>query len=238
MKSVVFLHGFGTSASIWADFIALLPQENQYFAADYSAITFCQTVEEYADWLHLELKERNISDFYLIGHSMGGYIALAYTEKYGKNVAGLGLFHSTSYADSEEKKAARLKTIGFIEKHGAEEFLSDFLPNMFSGTFKKSHSEVVNQIIEKNKNIPAEALISATLAMRQRPDRRHILQNFEKPILMLIGKQDNFIPYQNALEQVALIQKPLIYIHHGVAHAGMIEAPEVFAKVVKSMLDN
>lgn len=237
MKTVVLLHGFGESSKIWDSFITLLPTDYQYFTPDYSKITFCQTVEEYADWLHLEIEEKNLSQFTLIGHSMGGYIALAYAEKHEDLLTGLGLFHSTSYADTEEKKATRLKTISFIQKHGSAEFLEDFLPNMFSDEFKKRETELVKLISERNSTLPAEALIATTAAMRQRPDRQHILKTLGKPILMIIGKKDKFIPYEQALEQITLLQNPIVYINNSIAHAGMLEAPEACAAVVKSMLD-
>src|SRR5690606_23251687 len=85
----------------------------------------------------------------LVGHSMGGYIALAYAEKYPEDLCGLGLFHSTSYADSKEKIITRKKGIEFIETHGAFAFLKATLPNLFSAVTKEQQPELVESLIEK-----------------------------------------------------------------------------------------
>lgn len=169
MMNVVLLHGFGENASIWDEFVKLLPEENNYLCPDFSFITHCKTIDNYADWLKEELDNQQISDCVIVGHSMGGYIALAFAEKYPAVLKGICLLHSTAYADSEERKATRLKTAEFIEKHGSAEFIKDFLPNMFNDEFKKSNREYILSKIETYKQIPKEALIAATLAMRERP---------------------------------------------------------------------
>src|ERR1041384_7943248 len=68
----------------------------------------------------------------LIGHSMGGYITLAFVEKYSNYLSAFGLFHSTAFPDTEEKKITRSKGIEFIKEHGAFEFLKTSTPNLFS----------------------------------------------------------------------------------------------------------
>lgn len=234
---VVLVHGFGENEEIWDTFIPLLPEEYEYLTLDYSTITFCQTIEEYAAWIHHEIEERKITRFVLIGHSMGGYISLAYAEKYPKYLAGLGLFHSTAFADSEEKKSTRDRTVKFLEKHGSPKFIESFIPNMYNEQFKKRNAVYINKQLEDNKKLPAKALILATKAMKQRPDRTKVLKTLEVPILKVIGKQDAFIPFKDNLAQISMIKRPYIVIIDHIAHAGMMEAPKVTAEAVANFIE-
>ncbi len=83
----------------------------------------------------------------LIGHSMGGYISMAFAEKYPDKLSGLGLFHSSSYADSPEKKESRDKNILFIQKNGAALFVEQAIPGLFSDEFKSEHPEEIRRLI-------------------------------------------------------------------------------------------
>ncbi|MDP5122155.1 MAG: alpha/beta hydrolase, partial [Spirosomaceae bacterium] len=228
---VVLLHGFGETEDIWKTFIPSLNTHNEYLTLDYSRFTFCQTIEEYADWLHAEILQRKIRYFVLIGHSMGGYIALAYAKKYGDFVAGLGLFHSTAFADSEDKKLARDKTIKFLAKHGAANFIEDFLPKMYNDDFLRKNKTYIKQQLLDNQQIPTEALQVATTAMKNREDTRSVLEAANYPVLHIIGKADKFIDFGDALTLIPLLKKPYVLIIDNIAHAGMHEAPEVCAAV-------
>ncbi|SOE20669.1 Pimeloyl-ACP methyl ester carboxylesterase [Spirosomataceae bacterium TFI 002] len=234
---IVLLHGFGENEDIWDTFIPTLPAEHEYVRLDYSQITFCQTIEEYAAWVHHEIEEREITRFVLVGHSMGGYISLAYAAKHSEYLAGLGLFHSTAYADSTEKKKNRDRTADFIKKHGTAKFIEGFLPNMYNDIFKKKNSVYIRKQLQDNKKLPQEALITATKAMKGRKDTSEVLSSLEIPVLKIIGKQDPFIPFEDALAQISLLQKPYVGIIDHIAHAGMMEAPDECASLMTSFLE-
>lgn len=235
---VVFLHGFSENAHVWDSFLPLLNQNHSYYTLDFSKLTFCQTIEEYADWVHAEIEQLGLTHFVLIGHSMGGYISLAYAEKYPEYLAGLGLFHSTALADTDEKKVSRDKTVAFIQKYGAAEFITDFLPKMYSDSFRKRNNVLIAKALEDNLQIPAAALVSATLAMKARKDRTTVLQKLRLPVLMIIGKEDKFIAYDTVLPQISLCEEPYILILNRIAHAGMHEAPVVCANIVDEFIAN
>lgn len=234
--NVVLLHGFGETEDIWKTFLPSLNADNEYLTLDYSRFTFCQTIEEYADWLHAEILQRKIRYFVLIGHSMGGYIALAYAKKYGDFIGGLGLFHSTAFADSEEKKTNRDKTVKFLGKHGAANFIDDFLPKMYNDDFLRKNRTYIKQQLLDNQQIPTEALQTATVAMKNREDTRKVLEDANYPVLHVIGKADKFINFDDALSLIPLLKKPYVLILDQIAHAGMHEAPEACAETTNSFL--
>lgn len=129
----------------------------------------------------------------IIGHSMGGYITLAFVEKYWNHVTAFGLFHSTAFADSEEKKAARKKGIDFIREHGAFEFLKSVIPNLFSENSRKQMQNFILEFIEQQHNFSAEALVRYYKAMMQRPDRTELLRKTK--VLCCLSWENTITPY-------------------------------------------
>lgn len=235
--NVVFLHGFGEDASIWESFIKLLPQEYAYFSPDYASLTNCKSIESYTDWLIDFLQKNNIKKCVLIGHSMGGYIALTFAEKFPEMILGLGLFHSSAYADNEERKEIRLKTARVIEQQGTAKFIKEFYPNMFAEKFKEENTAFIEAQIEKFAYFPKEALMNAQIAMRNRVDTSHVLSATNYPVMILAGEKDNFVPVNAALEQIDLLKdKTQSAVLAEVAHAGMFESPSESAKVVTGFL--
>jgi len=113
-KTLVLLHGHGIDDTIWDSLDAAINDSYTVVRPNISLLTSCQSVEEYADELHRFLTNANIQKCTLIGHSMGGYISLAFAEKYKDMLEGFGLFHSTAYADDDAKKHQRDQMIDLL----------------------------------------------------------------------------------------------------------------------------
>jgi pimeloyl-ACP methyl ester carboxylesterase len=195
-----------------------------------------KTMDDYADFVAKQLQEAGVSQCTVIGHSMGGYIALAFAEKYPDMITGLGLFHSTAYGDSDERKALRLKNVDFLKTHGTEVFIKNFTPNLYSEEFNAQNPEVVQKHIDYSSQLPVEALMVAMDAMRIRPDRREVLTNAKYPVMMIIGKKDKSIPVADALEQLALAGNTSSLVLDTVGHMGMYEEPEECVRFIKKFL--
>ncbi|RYU96361.1 alpha/beta fold hydrolase [Emticicia agri] len=234
--NIILIHGFGEDHFVWKQFMTLLPAKHTYYTPDYAAFTDCETIEDYVKWLKEFLRERDIERCVLIGHSMGGYIALSFAEKHHEMVHGLGLFHSSAYADDEERKAGRLKTIDFIEKHGSEEFIKDFYPKMFTDDFRKKNKELIESHIERYSTFSKRSLKNAQMAMRNRKDTTKVLKQASYPVMIIAGEEDKFVPVEAAKEQIKLLKKGYTDVLSGVAHAGMFERPEACAKMVETFI--
>ncbi len=235
MKStVVLLHGFGEDASIWSGFVPFLQTEYFIITPDYSTQIF-ETIDEYALWLKEQLP--SIEKCTIIGHSMGGYIALAFAEKYPDMMQGLGLFHSSAFEDNEEKKEMRLKNIEFLAKHGTEAFIKNFTPNLYADEFIANHPEVIQKHIAYSSKLPVNSLIAGMKAMLTRPDRRHVLEQADYPILFVIGLQDKSVAPKDSLAQTKLTQKqPNLELIQEIAHMGMVEEPFLTLQAVRLFL--
>lgn len=165
---------------------------------------------------------------------MGGYITLAFAEKYPDYLNSIGLFHSSAFADDEEKKQTRIKAIDFIKETGSYAFLKTAIPKLFSGDL---HKKEMDELIEKGREFQPEALIQYYHAMINRPDRSALLKNFKKPVLFIIGEKDTAIPLKPSLEQTHLPAITNVNILD-TGHMGMIEEPQKSLAIIKSCLQD
>ena len=241
-EPVILIHGFAEDSSIWDGMIGGLRNEYKLIVPDLagsgrsSGNMESVSMESLAEHINMILEKEKIESCYMIGHSMGGYITLAFAERHGEKLKGLGLFHSTAYADSEEKKNARNKNIDFIKKHGSGKFIEQAIPNLFSDYTKKQHPEYVNKLIEQYSNFSAISLVAYTEAMRDRPDRTEVLKKFQHPVLLIIGEFDTAVPIEQSLKLCKIAEFVYIYIGAHSGHLGMLEEPEYCLKAIRDFL--
>ncbi len=229
--TVLLLHGFAEDNTIWKYQIEFLKNYYQLIIPDIAGSgnsTVADwhddfTIDYFAESIKAILDKEKITSCTVIGHSMGGYITLALAEKYPDLLNGFGLFHSTAFADSADKKQTRLKAINFIKDNGAYAFIKTTTPNLFAETFKQAHVEQINSLVENGKRITSISLIRYYQAMINRPDRTNILSNFLKPILFILGEYDKAIPLQDGLQQCYLPQQAFIHILKHSGHMGLWE---------------
>jgi pimeloyl-ACP methyl ester carboxylesterase len=186
----------------------------------------------------IDAESSKASGVILVGHSMGGYISLAFAEKYPDYVAGLVLFHSTAYADSEERKATRKKAIESIKSNGAQDFLKTMMPNLFSPGSREEIGDTIDQFVEQTNNFSGAALVSYYNAMMQRPDRTSVLKNLKIPMLIIAGKYDNAAPLNDLLKLCHLPEISYFHILSESGHMGMIEEVEKSKQILNDYLTN
>ena len=172
----------------------------------------------------------------VIGHSMGGYITLALVESYWNHVNAFGLFHSSAFPDTDEKKETRKKGIEFIKQHGAFEFLKTSTPNLFSPNYKLQITNSIDGFINSLKNFTPQALIAYYNAMMKRPDRTDLLKNTKNPVLFIAGEHDNAIPLNDVLKQCHLPEKSYFHVLKKSGHMGMMEETENANQILEDFL--
>jgi pimeloyl-ACP methyl ester carboxylesterase len=192
------------------------------------------SLEDVADVVIKNLKEKGISEIIPIGHSLGGYVVLAMVSKMPDMFPGLALFHSTALADSQEKKESRNKVIEFIKKNGARAFTSNFIAPLFSNS---EHPDVPF-VREMNMETDEQTLIAYIKAMRDRLDRSELLKNFKKPILIIAGAKDPGIPVSSIQDQTNLLPNVTVKILSDQAHMGLVEGVETTSSMVYEFVSN
>lgn len=237
-ETVVLIHGFCEDGSVWDYFREKLSADFRLIVPDLpgfrnSAFTKQElTIDWMADFVRAILDKEKIQNPIIIGHSMGGYIALALAERYPDLPAGIGLFHSHCFADDDEKKQNRQKGIDFVSKNGTAEFVSELYSNLFGEKFLSESKSTVEGLKAHAKIYPAETIMNCLKAMMNRPERVGVLKSFRKPVLFILGKRDKVISYEKSLEQCALPEVSEVHILENAGHMGMLEEPEKTLEVV------
>lgn len=259
-RPVILIHGFGEDGDIWQKQIAFLKAHLPTGQAGFQLIIpdlpgsgrseFIENadIETYSDVikeivtseLQFLRQPAEAEGIVLLGHSLGGYITLAFAEKYPQMLSAFGLIHSSAFADTDEKKAARLKSIEFIGSHNAYDFLRTAIPGLFNQSGRLPPPDGLNDeiedLIEKGRNFSSKALIQYYQAMIARHDKTRVLKNFPHPILFIIGVHDNAVPFVQSMKQSYLPNQTYIHILRNSAHMGMWEEAEQVNKALLGFL--
>ena len=239
-EAVILLHGFAEDSQVFEELAASITGYRIIIpdlpGSGKSPLTTDLSIESMAEDVAAIIRHEKIAGPVIIGHSMGGYITLALEEKYPTVSKAFGLFHSSAFPDSEEKKNTRRKNIRFIESHGTLEFLKQATPALFSEHFKAEKPAVIDELIERYREFKPEALVAYYEAMIKRPERTSVLTNTSKPVLFIIGKHDNAIPFEDSMKLCHLPALSYIHILDHTGHMGMIEEPENCINILKNFL--
>ncbi len=246
---VMLLHGFGEDSRIWDnqveklknDFFVIIPDlpgsgQSELLDGDCTMEDYAEAIKMIAD--NEAITSKSYGTFSLIGHSMGGYITLAFAAKYGQLLNSFGLFHSSAFADDAVKIVSREKGIDFIKKNGAHLYAETTVPNLFSDQTKKKHPQLVKDLVEIAGGLDAETLIQYTRAMIKRPDTTKVLQSFPQPILFIIGIHDNAVPLEASLRQCHLTQIGSAHFLQNTGHVGMWEDTELCNEYLYNFLNS
>lgn len=230
-NTVVLLHGFGEDSSIWNELAERLQLNYQLIiphiaGSGKSPLLPGKNIgmDEYAESVFSILTQENIKECVMIGHSMGGYITMAFAQKYPELLKAIGLFSSSAYADDEAKKEVRTKAITFVRENGSAAFLKTSIPGLFADTVKSKDD--IDALLEKGNQFSPEALIQYYQAMIARPDRTTVLKTIQCPVLFLMGINDKAVPFNQSLEQSYLPNLSHIHVLRHSAHMGMLEEKE------------
>jgi pimeloyl-ACP methyl ester carboxylesterase len=256
---VVLVHGFAEDGAVWDEVARRLSTMCRVLVPDLpgsgrstlsgsgqsasagggqpaGAVTMV-TMESLAAVLKDLLDLLEIDQCVFIGHSMGGYITLALAEKYPERVRAFGFFHSTAYADSEEKKDGRRKSIEFIREHGAAPYIRQSTPNLFAAGTREKRSALIEDMIRRYSAFPATSLIAYLQAMMMRPGRLSVLENFPRPILFIIGEQDQVVPPEQVLKQAHLPRIAQVQLLPEAGHMGMLEDAEAGSMMIQQFVN-
>lgn len=238
---VLLIHGFGEDSRIWDGTIDELKDQYQLIVPDLPGsgaselLTAGNTsIADYAAVMLAILENESIKKITLIGHSMGGYTALAFAQKYPLAVHALGLFHSSAYADDEAKKETRRKAIHVIKEKGPMAFLKTAIPGLFVDA-EKSNTDI-DLLLERASQFTPEALIQYYEAMIARPDTTGVLKSIQQPVLFILGEHDKAVPFEHGLQRSYLPAVSHIHVLRNSAHMGMLEEKEKSLQVLSDFL--
>ena len=224
--AVILLHGFLENKTMWDNYVSELSKKNRIITIDLlghgktESLGYVQTMEENADAVHEVLSKLKIRKAVFVGHSMGGYVALAFAELYPEKMKGLILLNSTSKEDSPERKKNRDRAIKAVKKD-YETFIRLSIANLFS----EENREILIKEIEAVKiqalKTPLQGIVASLEGMKIRKDREFLLHTTTFPKLLILGKKDPVLNYEENLEQIKGTSVELVTFPDG--HMSSIE---------------
>ena len=197
---VVLLHGFLENSTMWKEIIPQLSKSNRVIAIDLlghgetECLGYIHTMEQMAEAVDFVLEHLKISKSIFIGHSMGGYVALAYAELFKDKVISVCLMNSTSMADSDERKKNRDRAIEAV-KQNSKTFVSMAVANLFAEYNREKFSDKIEEVKKEALKIPVQGIIAALEGMKIRKDRTDFWRESKFKKLMILGKNDPVLEY-------------------------------------------
>ncbi|CAN1551639.1 MhpC Predicted hydrolases or acyltransferases (alpha/beta hydrolase superfamily) [Flavobacteriaceae bacterium] len=224
--ALVFLHGFLENKTMWDAYVTELSKRNRIITIDLlghgktESLGYIQTMEENADVVHEVLSKLRIRKAILVGHSMGGYVALAFAELYPEKMKGLVLLNSTSKEDSPERKKNRDRAIKAVKKD-YETFIRLSIANLFSEENREILIKEIEQVKIQALQTSLQGIVASLEGMKVRKDREFLLHTTTYPKLLILGKKDPVLNYEENLEQIKGTDVELVTFEDG--HMSSIE---------------
>ena len=238
-NAVILLHGFLENSTMWDYLAPVLAKKNRVICIDLlghgqtDCLGYIHNMEDMADAVHQVISELKIRKAIIVGHSMGGYVALAFAELYPEMMKGLVLLNSTSRADSDERIANRTRAIKAVKQNYVAAVRMS-ISNLFSEENREKLISQIEWVREEALQTPLQGIIAAQEGMKLRKDREVILHFSTYPILLILGKKDPVLNYEENVEQIDGTKVKLISFNDG--HMSHIENQVELEKVIVGFL--
>lgn len=206
--AVVLLHGFLENKQMWKSVSKELSKKYRVISIDLLGHgntdnkSYIHTMEQQAEMVKFVLNSLKLRRYFLIGHSMGGYVALAFAHLYPKNVKGISLMNSTALPDSEEKRKNRDRGIKTVKKNHTL-FIKTAIPMLFSEKNRTVFKTEIEKVIEQALHTSVQGVVASLEGMKIRKDFSNFYTSAPFPMQLIIGKQDTALNYQDLRKQVA-----------------------------------
>lgn len=239
-ETLVLLHGFMENLSIWNDMEPHLSDNFSLLKIDLPGhgqseiIAEVQTMELMAEEVKKVLDHENLTKIHLLGHSMGGYVSLAFAEKHPECLKSLTLFFSTYFPDDAEKKEQRIKSYRII-KDAFAHYARAGIPNLFNPNERDILEGKIEIALETALSINHLGALASVKGMVERTDKKHILENLDAKILVLAGKHDNAVKTDVTIKGLPDRTNIKSYILD-CGHNGHWEKPSVCAAIINTEL--
>lgn len=239
-NAIVLLHGFLENSTMWKNIIPSLSKRNRVICIDLlghgltESHGYLHIMNDQAKMVKAVLDSLKLRKYVLIGHSMGGYIALAYAKLFPKNLKGLCLMNSTALPDTKEKKLNRDRGIKAV-KQNHKTFVRIAIPMLFSGKSKTLYSTEIKEVTNEALKISPQGIIAALEGMKIREDLTSVYKTASFPIQLIIGKEDPALDYttlkaQTEKTNVTVVEFPDGHMSHIENKTELIEAFSTFLK--------
>lgn len=234
-NTIVLLHGFLENKKMWLEYNNLFSEKYRVVAIDLlghgesDCLGYVHKMEDNAGAVNEVLEHLNIEKATIVGHSMGGYVGLAFAELYPEKIQKLVLLNSTSKEDSAEKKLNRTRAIKAVKQNYIN-FVSLAIANLFSENNRIRLAEEIEKVKTEALKTPLQGIIASQEGMKIRKDREELVRKNLFPILLILGKKDPVLNYEESLSQIEDTTAELVSFEDG--HMSQIENKEALKTIL------
>lgn len=239
-SAVILLHGFLENSTMWNPFISTLTKKNRVVCIDLlghgntDCLGYVHTMEQIADVVSAVLKHLRLRKYYMIGHSMGGYVALAFAENKPNNLKGLCLMNSTYEADDDERKQLRARANKMVQTNFDNMVRMSFA-NLFSEASKLKYKSKFNAALKEALKTPVQGYIACQEGMRLRKDKFKIFKSLSCKKLIIIGKKDPVVDGEKLINETKDTSIKTVIFSEG--HMSHVENEGLFLQEIMHFIE-
>ncbi|PHR73645.1 MAG: alpha/beta hydrolase [Lutibacter sp.] len=239
-SAIVLIHGFLENNTMWKEIIPVLAKKNRVITIDLlghgetDCLGYVHTMEEQAKMIKVVLNHLKLRKHILIGHSMGGYIALAFANLFPNSIKGLCLMNSTYKNDDNERKTLRSRAIKVVENN-YKNIVKISFTNLFSEDSRTAFKSEIKDALAEALKTPVQGYIAAQEGMKIRENHTNLFKNATFKKAIILGEKDWIIDSEKALlfaekNDITAIILPEGHMSHIENRKGLIEALVEFVK--------
>lgn len=241
---VVLLHGYLESSEVWNGFSQKLSEKYRIIAVDLPGhgMSDCygtaHTMEFMATAVHELIVHLQIGKVFMTGHSLGGYVTLAFLELFPGSLTGYCLFHSQPFADTPEAIEKRRREISIVRAGKKDLMYPDNILRMFSGSNLVSFAGALQHSRKIASKLKGEGIIAVLNGMIARPSRVSYMEKGIVPCLWILGEDDNYIPCDAIQKKVNLPPNATTVVLNKSGHMGFIEEEDLSVEIISNFINN
>ena len=243
LHTLVLLHGFLQNLDVWSSYVLSYMNNMRVITVDLPGHgltdTFCDvhTMDFMAKIVKDVLLEAGVDQCVMVGHSMGGYVALAFADRYPYTVKGLGLINSHPLADTDQHREQREEVCRSVQDNRAS-YIVGFVPELFDGSRRAALSHDIKDLQDQCLLTTTASIVAAQRGMAQRPSRVSTLATIDVPTLFVYGKNDPRIPLELAVSGALVARRPEMLLLEDVAHMAFMEEREYLKPRLRNFVEN
>jgi len=240
--AIILLHGYLENREIWGEFATGLSARFRVISIDLPGHGKSGTwggthdMNQLAESVMAVMREEHIDRVFLIGHSMGGYVTMAFADLFPGSLHGYVLFHSTCYADSQEKRENRDREISLVLCNRKKQIIRVNVPKAFANDNLSRLKTDVSRAIEIAMQNPDDGIVALLNGMKTRPDRTAVLRDDRLPLLLVGGMKDNYILAEVFDSLVELAPHATVVRLKESGHMGFLEETAESVRAVESFI--
>ncbi len=225
---------------MWKDYVAFFSDKYRIITIDLlghgesDSLGYVHEMEDNANAVNKVLEHLKIEKATILGHSMGGYVGLAFAELFPQKIQKLVLLNSTSKEDNPEKKINRTRAIKAVKQNYVA-FVSLAIANLFSENNRTRLVDEIEKVKAEALKTPLQGIIASLEGMKIRKDREWLLQENRFPVLLILGKKDPVLNYEDSLSQIEDTTAELVSFEDG--HMSQIENKEALKTVLADFFE-